>query len=218
MKKQLAIIGVLALSIVCMCGCASTCANCENEIESDAEIAIGDETYCKDCVEYCADCDKALVKDSKMVYVYEDKHYCKECFEKEAYPIVLSDTDKYSMSIIGYDDEEGTFAIKIENKTEYNISTYQEGESALLDGSKKCIPETDGSYSFAYADVPANEDITIFSSFRVSDEDWDTVLKMSDGHTFELAMVAWIDDENYTDFWDDNFKVELKPEMFGYAK
>lgn len=220
MKKRLFfIIPMLVISLVILSGCTKSCANCGNEIAKDTEVEIDGDYYCEDCVEYCADCNTALVKDSESIFTYDEKHYCKECFEKEAYPIVLLDNDKVKVEITNYDDSDGSFAVSIKNKTKYSISIYQEGDSVAVDGNKRCIAETDGSGSFAYADVPANETATVFSSFRENmDDGWDTVLKMSELHTFEFVMTAWIDDENYSGFWDTNFKVKLTPEMFGYTK
>ena len=132
------------------------------------------------------------------------------------YPIVLNETDKYCMSVIGYDDETGMFAINIKNKTKFKISSYDADGSTSVDNRQKCIAQTGGTHSFAYADIPANEDVTVFSSFRVDDnENWDIVYKLSDNHTFEFVMnVAQL--ENTDEFWDDTFKVVLAPEMFGY--
>lgn len=127
--------------------------------------------------------------------------------------IVLEDNKKISVTIISYEDSSGVFAIKIKNKTNKVISSYQEGDSVLLDGNKQCIAETDGSSSFAYIDVPAKGETTAFSSFRKNDDDgWDTILKLSDGHTFEFTMSAF--DEDFNDV--AKYNVKLTPDMFGY--
>lgn len=211
---------ILVLSLACLCGCAKKCASCGNEIPEGEEIQIGDAVYCENCIENCDGCDTPFVKTDNALLTYGDKHLCQDCFDKEAYPIVLEDDKKVSVAITGYDDTEGLFAVTIKNKTDYQISVYQEGESALLDGKSKCIPETDGTHSFAYVDVPANEEVTVFSSFRKSDDEWDTVYRMSDYHTFEFVMKAWINDPSYDPekFWDTTFKVSLTPDMFGYVK
>ena len=218
MKKKLISIIVMGVMLLSLCGCASTCAKCDSEIEKDKVIEVSGNKYCEECIEYCTECNIPCVKGNGSVFIYSEKPYCKDCFEKKAYPIVLEDNEKVTVSIIGYDDVEGIFAITIDNKTNYSMSTFQVGDSALLDGKDRCIGETDGSWSFAYADIPKNENVTVFSSFRKSGDEWDTVMKISEGHTFEFVMKAWIDDENYSDFWDTDFKVTLTPEMFGYAK
>ena len=85
-----------------------------------------------------------------------------------------------------------------------------------MDGTNRCIAETGGTQSFAYVDVPANNDVTVFCSFWKSAEEWDTIYKMSDFHTFDFAMSAYlIDDTNY---WDTIYKVTLTPDMFGYVQ
>lgn len=217
LRKKLIIVGVIVICLVGLCGCAKKCASCDNEIAEGAEIEIDGSYYCEDCVEYCTKCDAPFLKGDKSMLVYEGKRYCKDCFDKIAYPIVLEDNDNISLEITGYDDKEGLFTVKATNKTDYPVSFYQEGESALMDGKTKCIPETDGSYSFAYVDVPANDDATVFCSFRQDDDkNWETKYKMSDGHSFEFIMCAYVDDDD--NFWDTNFKVELTPEMFGYAQ
>ena len=217
-KNILMTILICAVALLCLCGCAKKCANCNTEIAEGSEIQIGDDYYCENCVEYCDDCNTAFVKDSGELLIYKEKKLCQDCFDKAAYPITLEDNDKVTVEIVGYNDSEGTFTIKVTNKTDYQISTYQEGESALLDGKDKCVPETDGTWSFAYADVPANEDVTVFSTFRKSEDDWDTILKMSDKHSFEFVMKAWISDDSYDDFWETSFKVSLTPDMFGYGE
>lgn len=218
MKKKLFIAVTMLLMAMLLSGCANACANCESEIEKGKEIQVDNSSYCDACIEYCAGCEAPCVMESGSVFAYNGKSYCKTCFEKEAYPIVLEDNEKVKIAITGHDDSEGVFSVTIDNKTSYDISVFQEGESALLDGKDRCIGETDGTWSFAYADVPANETITVFSSFRKSGEEWDTVFVMSKGHTFEFVMTVWIDDEDFNDFWDTNFKVTLTPEMFGYSK
>lgn len=218
-KKLLVIVAVLVVSMMCLCGCAKKCASCNSEIEEGKEIQIGDEYYCEKCVEYCDDCKKAFVKKNGELLTFEDKHLCQDCFDKEAYPIVLEDNKKVSVEITGYNDSEGAFTVKVKNKTDYQISVFQEGESALLDGKDRCIAETDGTHSFAYVDVPAKEEITVFSTFRENGDDgWENIYKMSDKHSFEFAMTVWISDDSYDGFWDDQFKVTLTPDMFGYAE
>lgn len=212
------LITIIFVSMICLCGCSTKCTECNNVIEENNEIEINSEYYCKDCVEYCADCNTAFVKGNKNFLTFEDKLLCSDCFNKKAYPIVLEDNDKFSMSIIGYDDSDGSIAVTINNKTEYTISIFQEGDSALLDGNSRCIGETDGWHSFAYVDVPGNSDITVFSTFRKSEDEWDEILKISDNHSFEFAMKGWISDESFDGFWDTVFKVSLTPEMFGYGE
>lgn len=217
-KRSILIFFLVVTCALCLCGCTKTCSNCGNDIEQDSEIVVEKEIYCKECVEYCSACKATFVKDSDSLLIYEEKPYCKDCFEKVAYPIMIEDNDKFSAEIINYDDNDGFFAVSITNKTEYSMSIFQEGESVLVDGKDRCIAETDGSCSFAYIDVPAQETVTVFSSFREDmDEGWDTILKMSQKHTFELVMTAWIDDGNFDGFWDTQFKVTLTPDMFGYT-
>ena len=118
-----------------------------------------------------------------------------------------------SVSIVGYDDEEGLFAVQIKNKTKYELYTYQDGDKTLMDGKDSCIGETSGSHSFAYATVPAKETSTVFCSFRKIIDKWDTIYKPSEGHAFELTMNAYSIDGKY---WDESFKISLEPSMFGY--
>ena len=216
MKRMTILISVLLVFVLCLCGCTQKCTDCSAEIENEAGIEIENTVYCNDCIEHCEGCNKPLPKSDSSMKIFESKKYCQECFDEKAYPIILNETDKYCMSIVNYDDETGLFAINIKNKTQFEISSYDADGSTRVDGSKKCIGETDGMHSFAYIDVPANEDITVFSSFRVDiDENWNTVYKMSDNHTFEFMMNV-AQHENTDEFWDDSFKVILTPEMFGY--
>ena len=84
----------------------------------------------------------------------------------------------------------------------------------------KCIGEIDGTYSFAYVDVPKKEEATVFSVFRKgdSDDDWEVILKPSEGHSFEFVLNAFTNDDSDDEFWETTFKVKLTPEMFGYSK
>ena len=128
--------------------------------------------------------------------------------------IVLADNDKFKVTILSYEDSEGVFAVKIENKSDEIMSSGQEGDGVLLDGSKHCISETSGSHSFAYVwDIPAKSDVTLFSTFRKNaDDGWDTKIRLSENHTFEFTMTAW--EENFN--WEEKYNVKLTPDMFGY--
>lgn len=222
MNKRLVLLSILlVISIICLCGCTKKCDSCGKEIKNDKDVVeIRDNKYCKKCVEYCSECNAGYPKDDKALLKYKDKKYCKDCFEKIAYPIILQKNDKIEVAITGYNDESGEFAVRVKNKTNLKMSVYQNGDSALLDGKDKCIGETSGTHSFAYTDVPKNEETTVFSTFRKgdSDVDWETVLKPSEGHSFEFVLNAFITDNNYDDFWGTTFKVKLTPEMFGYSK
>lgn len=127
--------------------------------------------------------------------------------------IKLVDNDKLTVTIISYEDSQGVFAVKIKNKTNSILSSYQEGESVLLDGKQQCIAETSGTWSFAYVDVPAKGEVTAFSTFRKNGDDgWNTKVKLSDNHTFEFTMCAT--NENYE--WEEMYNVKITPDMFGY--
>ena len=212
--KKIALLLVSGMLALCLTGCAQKCVECSSEIEDGTSVEVNGDTYCANCVEHCSGCDTPFAKSDSALLVFEGNGYCQECFNEVAYPIVLKDTDKYSMSIVGYDDAEGMVAVSISNKTDYEISTYETDGSAIVDGTKKCVAETGGMLSFAYADVPANEDLTVLCSFRAGMPDgWETVYKVSEGHSFEVGMNVWQPDPEY---WKDTFKVELTPEMFGY--
>ena len=218
MKKKYITLSVLFLvALLCLCGCAKKCENCGNQIEEGKEIQIDDKYYDEACVEYCTGCNTPFVKDSGALLTYKDQLYCKDCFAKEAYPIVLEDDDYLNLSITGYDDESGMLTVVVENKSDSEISTYQEGDSAVMDGATKCTAETSGSFSFAYATVPPKETVTLFCSFRKdwSGDGWDEIYRFSEGHSFELMMHAFVSDGEY---WDTNFKVTLTPDMFGYVQ
>ena len=197
--------------------CLVKCTSCDTTyLKGDsALVTINEKPYCKNCVEYCASCNTAYVKDDPTLITINDKSYCKDCVDEVAFPIILEDNERFTMSITGYDDESGMFAINILNKTDEDITSYDEA-SPVLDGKKKCVAETEGTHSFAYGDIPANEDITLFSSFRENGDDgWENILKMSDIHTFEFVMkICSMGD----DFWDDTIKVKLSSDMFGYVK
>ena len=128
--------------------------------------------------------------------------------------IVLEDNEKFKVTILSYEDSEGTFAVKIENKSNEVISSGQVGDGVLLDGSKQCIAETSGSHSFAYVwDISPKSDVTLFSTFRKNGDDgWDTKIRLSEKHTFEFTMTAWEKDWN----WEKKYNVKLTPDMFGY--
>lgn len=215
-KRTAMLISILLLLAMCFCGCSQERTNRYEKAEAEPEFETENTVSYSNGVTHCEDCNKPLPKNDPLTKVFEGKEYCQECFDDKAYPIVLKENNKYCMSIVGYDDETGMFAVNIENKTQFEISVYDSDGTTSVDGNKKCIGETEGTHSFAYVDVPANEDITVFSSFRVDeDENWHTVYKMSDNHTFEFVMVV-AQLENSDKFWDDTFKVELTPEMFGY--
>ena len=112
------------------------------------------------------------------------------------------------------EDSQGVFAVKIKNKTNGVMSSGQEGEGVLLDGSKQCIAETSGSHSFAYVwDIPAKGETNAFCTFRQNEDDgWDTKLRLYENHTFEFTMTAW--EENFD--WEEKYNVKLTPDMFGY--
>jgi len=197
--------------------CVVYCTNCNNVYAKDDSsiVTINEKPYCGDCAEYCAGCHTAYVKGDPALLTYKELHYCKDCFDEVAFPIIIEDNEKFSMSITGYDDDSGMLAINIMNKTDEDITSYDES-SPVLDGKKKCVAETEGTHSFAYGDIPANEDLTLFSSFREDGDDgWENVIKMSEIHTFEFAMIVASSGD---DFWDDTFKVKLSSDMFGYVK
>lgn len=214
--KKISCLMLIIICMVCLCGCTKTCTACNVEIEKDKEVQIENASYCENCIEYCNNCTVPCVNEKGKVFKYNYTSYCKECFEKKAFPIVLEDNENVTVAITGYDDNEGLFAVTVNNKTDYNISIFERNDSVLLDGNSMCIGETGGTHSFAYMDVPAKQQITVFSSFRQSPEEWDTILKISENHTFELVLTAWIDDDDFDGFWDKDFKVTLIPEMFGY--
>jgi len=197
--------------------CVVYCTNCNKACVKDDSslVTINEKPYCEDCVEYCTGCNTAYVKGDPSLLTYKEHYYCKECFDEVAFPIILEDNENFSMAITSYDDDTGLFAINILNKTDEDISSYDES-SPVLDGKKKCVAETDGTHSFAYGDIPANEDVTLFSTFRENGDDgWENILKMSDIHTFEFVMIVCSSGD---DFWDDTFKVKLSSDMFGYVK
>ena len=179
--------------------------------------AIGGILYCDNCVEYCDSCNSIHPKNNKALLKYEGKKYCSECFKKAAYPIVLTDSDIVTISITDYENATGTFTVSMTNKTDYHISVFQDGDT-VLDGQKQCLSDTDGWSSFAYADVLPNDTRIVFSTFRESTDKYENILKMSDNHTFAFMMTAYIDDENFDDFKDITFKVQLTPDMFGYSQ
>ena len=127
--------------------------------------------------------------------------------------IVLVDNNNVSVSIVSYEDSKGVFAVKIKNKTNDVISSFQDGDSVLLDGSKQCISETSGTHSFAYIDVPAKGETTVFCTFRENaDDGWDTILRLSENHTFEFVMDVVDSDYNTL----ATYNVKLTPDMFDY--
>ncbi|WP_027868879.1 LIM domain-containing protein [Eubacterium sp. AB3007] len=216
-KRNPLLVGLLIIAVFCLCGCAKKCENCGKEIEKDKEIEIEGNYYGAECVEYCAECKSPAVKGSGAFLTYKGARYCKDCFAKKAYPVVLEDNKHLSVSITGYNDEDGMITVVIKNKSKDEISSYQQGESAVMDGGTKCIAETDGTHSFAYLTVPAKEELTAFCSFRKSAEEFDKIIKLSEGHTFEFGMTAYNSDTSAKKYWDTTYKVKLTPDMFGYV-
>ena len=108
-------------------------------------------------------CNKPCLKDDGSLITYKKHEYCEECFEEEAYPISLFSNKKMSVSIVGYDDEEGLFAVQIKNKTKYELYTYQDGDKALMDGKDSCIGETSGSQALHTQQCPLKRLLPYFA-------------------------------------------------------